>query len=128
MVTRIYISPDHPIDQVDLTNFDHRVNVHESRVKKWLFGPAHALLGVSDSWFSVLQLVLSYFEGYEILRRGQDSIGGHSQEFFRSAFLDVFQDTITCTLTVAQPSGVVPVPLSTISTMMGASASCSTTW
>jgi len=47
-------SPDHPIDQVDLTNFDHRVNVQESRVKKWLFGPAHALLGVSDSWFAVL--------------------------------------------------------------------------
>jgi hypothetical protein len=84
------ISPHFEDNKLDNPTLGDLIDVFEDRVRSWLLEPSRALLQTQHGFVSAVCLLLTYFEGYETYRRGKDS-KGHSKEFFRKAFVDVFK-------------------------------------
>jgi hypothetical protein len=84
------ISPHFEDKKLDNPTLEDLIDVFEDRIQSWLLEPARALLQTQHGFVAAICLLLTYFEGYETYRRGEDS-KGHSKEFFRKAFIDVFK-------------------------------------
>ena len=85
------ISPNFPDEKLDNPSLEDLIDVFEDRVRWWLLVPAQALLQIPHGFVSAMCVLLTYFEGHAIYRRGEDS-KGRSKVFFREAFADVFRD------------------------------------
>jgi hypothetical protein len=103
MNRRRRLSPSYWSDEVDLTNVEDRIKIYDDRVRGWLLTHARSLVAQPSSDFAVLQLLMSYFESYEMHRTGRDS-HRNSQRFFERGFKDVFQGSL-----VSDPPGL-PTP------------------
>jgi hypothetical protein len=66
---------------------DEAITVLEDQVKGWFLDIAQKFTEDIAADFVVLMVIASYFEGYQILRSGQDS-EGRSKKFFREGFKD----------------------------------------
>ena len=72
--------------QLDPRNVNHKIEIYERQVKDWFLIPATNLIKYKNQnkGFIVLMICLSYLEGIEQYRRGQNS-NGNSRRFFVSA-------------------------------------------
>lgn len=72
--------------QLDPRNINHKIEIYERQVKDWFLIPATNLAKYKNEnkGFIVLMVCLSYLEGIEQYRKGQDS-NGNSRRFFVSA-------------------------------------------
>jgi len=72
--------------QLDPRNVNHKIEIYERQVKDWFLIPATNLIKYKNrnKGFIVLMICLSYLEGIEQYRRGQNS-NGNSRRFFVSA-------------------------------------------
>lgn len=72
--------------QLDPRNVNHKIEIYERQVKGWFLIPATNLTKYKNrnKGFIVLMICLSYLEGIEQYRRGQNS-NGNSRRFFVSA-------------------------------------------
>ena len=69
------------------------MDVYEDRLRGWLFDQAEQLVqGGPNACPAALALALSFVEGYEIFRRGEDS-DRRSKEFFQAGFRRIFSRT-----------------------------------
>ena len=88
-----YISPHFKAGKVSPGRFEDWVDVYEDRVTDWLFDQADSLIAAGPAaWPATLALALSFIEGYEIFRTGEDS-DRRSQQFFQAAFRRIFSHT-----------------------------------
>ena len=62
------ISPSFTVDKLRSGQIEDKIDVYEDRVLGWFFRSARSLLSVPNSEFALLQLTISYFEGYAIYR------------------------------------------------------------
>lgn len=85
------ISPNFSDEKLDNPSLEDLIDVLEDRVRWWVLEPARALLGIRHGFVSAVSLLLTYFEGYAIYRRGEDS-NWQSKLFFREGFRDVFRN------------------------------------
>jgi hypothetical protein len=85
------ISPNFPDEKLDNPSLEDLIDVFEDRIKSWVIEPACVLLGMPHGFVAAMGLLLTYFEGYAIYRRGKDS-KGQSKVFFREGFRDVFRN------------------------------------
>lgn len=71
---------------LDPRNVNHKIEIYERQVKDWFLIPATNLTKYrnKNKGFIVLMICLSYLEGIEQYRRGQNS-NGNSRRFFVSA-------------------------------------------
>lgn len=89
----VSISPFFKADKLKSNSIKDKIDVYEDRVWGWLFHPVLQLLKSQHTDFAIIALVLSYFEGHWIWRTGTDS-RGHSAEYFKAAFKDVFPASV----------------------------------
>ena len=88
-----FISPSFKAGKASPGKFDDWVDIYEDRLRGWLFEQAEKLLERgSPAWPATLALALSFVEGYEMFRRGEDS-DRRSKEFFQSGFRRIFSRT-----------------------------------
>jgi len=87
-----YISPNYTQEKLDNPEIDDLIDVFKDRVLNWLFEPAKKLIAEKNGLFGALCLLLSYFEGVWAYVSGTDS-KGKSQQYFKNAFLDVFNSS-----------------------------------
>jgi hypothetical protein len=85
------ISPNFPDEKLNDPSLEDLIDVFEDRIKWWVIEPACVLLAMPHGFVAAMCLLLTYFEGYAIYRRGEDS-KGHSKVFFREGFRDVFRN------------------------------------
>gem|GEM_PF-952295 len=73
-------------------NYADKIRIYERQVQDWFLKPARLLLDHMDfqASFVILSICLSYLEGVEQYRRGEQSTGKTSRSFFSSSFLRVF--------------------------------------
>jgi len=79
--------------QLDPRNVNHKIDIYERQVKDWFLIPATNLTKYKNGnkGFIVLMICLSYLEGIEQYRRGQNS-NGNSRRFFVSAMERLYPD------------------------------------
>lgn len=87
-----FISPNYTQEKLNKPTIDDLVDVLKDRVLNWLFEPAKKLITEKDSYFAVLCILLTYFEGIWTYITGIDS-KGNSKKYFNDAFLDVFNSS-----------------------------------
>lgn len=85
------ISPNFPDEKLNNPSIEDLIDVFEDCIKSWVIEPACVLLGMPHGFVAAMCLLLTYFEGYSIYRRGEDS-RGRSKVFFREGFRDVFRN------------------------------------
>ncbi len=84
------ISRHYSDQHVDKDILETRVAIYEDQVRGWFHDQARILEKSSDhAGFVLLLVAISYVEGYAIFWKGTSS-KGHSKEFFRDAFKNVF--------------------------------------
>ena len=89
----VQISPRFTSEYLLDDSIEKKIDVHEDRIKGWLFDQARFLLKNQYSGIAILQLALSYFEGYWMFIEGTDN--GGSKDFFEKAFRDVFPNRVS---------------------------------
>src|SRR5690349_17317218 len=83
------ISPQFMSDKLKSGSIDDRIDVYEDRMDGWFLRPIYSLMPTPNFRFAAISLALSYFEGWEQYRSGEDS-RGKSQGFFIRGLRDVF--------------------------------------
>lgn len=68
---------------------DDKISIYERQVDEWFLLPATRLLEARNSGFVVLMICLSYIEGIQQYRAGENSIN-QSQQFFRRSMVRLF--------------------------------------
>jgi hypothetical protein len=77
--------------RLDARNIDHKITIYERQVKDWFLIPATNLTKYKNKnkGFIVLMICLSYLEGIEQYRKGQNS-NGQSKFFFVSVMERIY--------------------------------------
>jgi hypothetical protein len=85
------ISPLYDTDKLKGNQLEDKVDVLQDWIEGWVFDCARALLDHPEvhGHFASISLTLSYFEGHQVWRTGDDSTG-KSKAFFRDCFKTVF--------------------------------------
>jgi hypothetical protein len=99
------ISPNFSDEKLAAPTLDDLIDVFEDRIRWWLLEPARALIETPHGFVAAICLLLTYFEGYAMYRRGEDS-KTQSKAFFREAFTDVFKNPQTDTAFLARLADV----------------------
>src|SRR5262245_4024869 len=85
-------APKYRVSKLQSRRIEDRIDIYEDRIREWLLHPARWLLeNVPHSEIAALILCLSYVEGWEQYRSGEDS-KNQSRVFFRRGLLQVFTD------------------------------------
>ncbi len=81
---------------LDPRNISHKIDIYERQVKDWFLNPAINLSKYKNKnkGFIVLMICLSYLEGIEQYRQGQNS-NGSSRRFFISAMERLYPNIFT---------------------------------
>jgi len=87
---RINISPNYTDEKLDDPTIDDLIDIFEDRIKNWLLEPAKKLMNESSGPIPAFCLLLTYFEGIWIFKKGEDS-KNKSKLFFMESFVDVFK-------------------------------------
>jgi len=83
------ISPSFGPEKLVNASIETKIEIYEDRIRGWIIRPARELLKTREGEHAALGISLSYFEGHQIFRTGQDS-NGRSSEFFQGGFKAVF--------------------------------------
>jgi hypothetical protein len=75
-------------------NIEDKISIYERQVQEWFLLPATRLLEARNSGFIILMTCLSYIEGIEQYRTGQNSIN-HSQQFFKNSMNRIFSNSFS---------------------------------
>jgi hypothetical protein len=88
------ISPQYFTSKLDPASLENHIDVYGDQIKGWFLSFARQMHRDEHAGFAALQIVFSYFEGYSIYSKGEDS-RGKSQEYFRDGVLSVFPELET---------------------------------
>ncbi len=75
---------------LDPRNIDDKIKIYKRQVKEWFLKPAARFLRGNNNGFVVLMICMSYLEGIEQYRRGQNTDNGGSRAFFVSALENIY--------------------------------------
>lgn len=92
-MSRFKISPNFYATEMIDPSINDKIDLYEDRVSGWIFHPARLLNKDEHSGFALLQVLLSYFEGHAVFRRGEDS-ESKSKEYFSETLLSVFPEVL----------------------------------
>lgn len=90
----VKISPRYDIRKLCKPTFTDYLDIFEDRVQGWIIDSAQLLTKYEHAGWSVLHILIVYFELIAIFQSGEDS-DGRSEKFFTNGLLSVFPDIDT---------------------------------
>lgn len=78
-------------ENLNPNDIDDKIKIYERQVKEWFLKPATDLINKDNTGFIILMICISYLEGVEQYRKGENS-RYNSKEFFVSAMNRLYPD------------------------------------